>query len=498
MSLRKLSIAICLSVALALPLSGCSSSTKTKTTATKTTLYWWRSSDDGAEAALKQVADQFKSANPNVTIEIVTKNPQKYLEEVTTALASYQTIKNAPDVISVNYQDLPNVANQLVPAADNLFEVNLSAKKKTGIKATDYVVNNFEPVVGKTAILKNSQGESKLYGLPMAIDTLALYRNKTLLASAADNLGSVEKLQKQMSKEEISILKKKIQAAPATWKELAEVVPYINVKSGDQISISAIPLGAPNIERSYDIVQTLMMQNGTRMTSDSLDSAAFSTSQQGVTSANTPGEQALDFFFNFSNPSSSLYSWNSKMPTSYDAFKNSQAAMMIHYASAYGFLVNEKPALAKNIEVVPLPQITDPKLASETGNVKTMAKMNLECVTAAKGDAKRQKLAWDFVNYVSSKTGSSPYLSATRLASPLKTNTGRPKFEAFAKQKSLADAWFKGHKASVVDEIFLKMIDDIYSQKKSKGQALNEAANQVTTILQANNIKWANSATETN
>lgn len=498
MSLRKFSIAICLSVALALPLSGCSSSSKSKTAATKTTLYWWRSSDDGAEAALKQVVSQFKTVNPNVTIEIVTKNPQKYLEEVTTALASYQTIKNAPDIISVNYQDLPNVANQLVPAADNMFEVNLASKKKTGVKATETVLNNFESVVGKTAILKNSQGESKLYGLPMAIDTLALYRNKTLIETASTNLGTVEKVQKQLSKEEINILKKKILAAPSTWKELAEVVPYITVKSGDQISISAIPLGAPNIERSYDIVQTLMMQNGTRMTSDSLDSAAFSTSQQGVTSANTPGEQALDFYFNFSNPSSSLYSWNDRMPTSYDAFKNSQAAMMIHYASAYGFLVNEKPALAKNIEVVPLPQISDPKLATDSGNVKTMTKMNLECVTAAKGDAKRQKLAWDFVNYVSSRSGSSPYLAATRLASPLKTVPGKSKFEAFAKQKTYADAWFKGHKASTVDSIFLKMIVDIYNQTTTKGRALSEASNQVTTILQANNIKWANTATEAN
>jgi ABC-type glycerol-3-phosphate transport system substrate-binding protein len=116
--------------------------------------------------------------------------------------------------------------------------------------------------------------------------------------------------------------------------------------------------------------------------------------------------------------------------------------------------------------------------------------MWVETVPSAKGDAKKQQAAWNFVYYLGSKKGSGTYLNTMKLPSALKDGTDKAKFDAFNSQKQFADTWYKGAKAMSVDEIFISLIDDAANGRKLPKDALDGAAADVTTIIKASKTKW--------
>ena len=476
---------------LALVLTGCSGGGSSSNTE-KLTLYWWRVIGDAREETYEEIIKGFTSQNKSVEIKIVSKRPEVYEQEVLAALAAHQSVENAPDIISIPSEDLPRLLPQLTPAPNDLFDQGLSAKKKTGQTAVEYVRDNYEPIVGKTAVLNTAAGEPRLYGLPIAVDTLALYINRDLLEDTAEGIESSSRYTKDKSREEIKEIAKKIQTPPTTWEALAEIAPYLTVRDGETISRAGISIGtSKNVERSYDILSSIMMQNGTQLTDNNQAAATFNQSQTGATTKSTPGEEALNFYLRFSNPSDPLYSWNENMPNSVDAFMQGQLAILPHYASLYVYLINEVPTLKRSIEVAPFPQITaKTNLAGAQGQVVT-GRMNVFAAPSAKGDANRQAASWAFIKYLTSKSGANPYLSAMKLPSALKEVDSKAKFDVFDEQKSIADTWYKGHRAMQVDQIFIAMIDDAYTGRKSVLDAINSAGTSVTTILQASNSKWS-------
>jgi ABC-type glycerol-3-phosphate transport system substrate-binding protein len=485
----KKALALPFALLLAVALTGCSGNKSSQ--GTKGVLYWWRIIGDAREETYEEIARNY-SASRNVEIKIISKRPETYEEEVLSALAAHQSVENAPDIISLPSEDLPRFVPQLTPAPDNLFDIDVTKKKQTGLSATEYVKDKFVPLVSKTAILNNAAGEAKLYGLPITVDSLALYVNQNMLSEIASEIQANSRYAKDKSKEEITELTKKVQSAPKTWAELAEIVPYITVKDGQTVTRSAIAMGtSKNTERSYDILSTIMMQNGTQLTNASLDTPVFNQSQIGVTSKNNPGEEALKFYLRFSNPNDSLYSWNEQMPNSVDAFMQGQVAMISHYASLYVHLINEVPSMKKSIAVAPMPQISTGESAVGAQEQAVAGRATVFAVPSAKGDSDRQAAAWQFVRYLASEQGSQTYISATKMPSALK-EVNKAKFDIFDEQKLIADTWYKGHKAMQVDEIFIEMIDDAYTGKKSITDCLNTASSNTATILQASNSKWSN------
>lgn len=485
---------VVLSTATVFAVTGCSSKSPS-TTATATTIYWWRSNDDAPEATLKAIVNAYNASQttaPKIKVEVVMKDSRTYEQEVLDALAANQSVPNAPDVISVDGQDLPRFVPQLTAAPDGLFEAKATKANKLGKTSDGYVEALYEPSVAKTVLFRDSNAKTKLYGLPLAVDNLALYINKSLIQKAADSLATSNSQTKNMSREEINLITKKIQAPPQTWTDLVQILPYLTVKNGADITSAGISLGtAANVERSYDILQALMLQTQAQMTNDNLDAATFNQSESGAAASTNPGEAALKFYERFANPNDPIYTWNDKMPNNVDAFMQGQLAMMVNYQNVYRFMVSETPSIKQQINVAALPQVSDPNSPTSANTLKTLAKMKVEAAPSAKGDAKKQAAAWDFISYLGSKQGSSAYLSAMKLSSPLKDVTGKSKFPAFDTQKTFADVWYKGHKAMQVDEIFITLIDDTINGRKSLKDGLDKAAADTTTILQASKSKWA-------
>ncbi|OQA52107.1 MAG: Bacterial extracellular solute-binding protein [candidate division WS2 bacterium ADurb.Bin280] len=488
-SIAKIFATMIASFLMAGALSGCSNRAVQEVIGNDITLYWWRSQEDANRETLETIAQDFASET-GIKVEVVLKNPNTYMQEATEALASAQTVEDAPDILSVNAEDLPGVALQLSSAPDDLF---VDQDKKETRETLEYVEDEFLDVVSKSAVLTDvKSGEGKLFGLPMGLDELVLYRNTALIDQAIENLRTQNRVGKQYSDEEIAILRKKLTNAPATWADLVEIAPLITIRNENDISKAAISMGtANNVERSYDILQTIMMQNGTALTNSSLTAATFDQSVQTAAKTVNPGEKALAFYLRFSNPNDPVYCWNQQMPNSFDAFKNEQSAMMIHYSSAYNILINEAQSLKSKIEISALPQAVNPASSINSDQIKTMAKMYLETAPSARGDAKRQQAAWSFIKYITSKSGSSTYLSAMKLPSPLKEGNDRSKFETLSERKTSADLWFKGNDATSVNKSFISMIESAQTGASSTAEALSVAANAVTTVLQSSKVRWA-------
>jgi len=491
--LKRLSIAF-MAITLCLVLSGCSGSSSNTKTASKVTLYWWRPSTDAGNETLQEIKSNFETDNPNVKVEVVTKDIRTYFDEASAALKAHSTVQNAPDILSLPGEDLPAWTTALEPAASDLFEADLTdSKKKTGKTADQYVSDLFEPAVAKTVTFNGSDGKAKVYGLPMAMDTLALYSNTRLLEQAAENFATESK--GKLTAEEIKLKKEKIVTPPKTWQDLAEIVPYLRVNNGENVTQSAIALGtAENVERSYDIISAIMMQNGTQLTSDDLNSATINQTQNTSVGQVTPGEQALKFYLRFSNPSDSVYTWNNNISdSSLNAFAGGQTAMMIHYASAYSVIVNKAASIKNSIGVAALPQIVDPTIPTNSARLKTTARMWVETAPNAKADEKRRATAWKFIKYITTGSGPNTYLSAMMLPSALKSQAGKAKFEAFSNQKTYADVWYKGSQPDEVDTAFINMIAQSRTGTSTK-DALDKANADISTILQKSLSKWSTAA----
>ena len=485
-------------------LTGCSSKKQTATTTSKktTTLYWWRSKEDANLETLQEIAKNYEQQNPGIKIQVVVKDPRNYEQNAIDALAAGQTVADAPDILSLKSEDLPKNLTKLTTAPTKLIDVlqnKDNPKKQTGKTTLEYAKGLFNDAAFK-AITFNNPATLKpdIYGLPMALDTLVLYRNKKLVRTASANLETVAANDKSITKAEIKRRQDLVNNTPATWKALTEAIPYIRITNGNDISQAAIALGtATNIERSYDILQSVMMQNGTQLTSDELDSATFNQTLSSAAGQTSYGTKALDFYTQFANPQSPFYTWNDNIvsggQTDVDAFLGGKVAMILHYGSLYRYLINAKPEMKNDIEIAILPQITNPQNPTGSDNLKVPARIWVETVPNRGVDetsVAKQKAAWSFAYFLSSKNGSRTYTDAMQIPSALKS-VKNTRFVALKDQKTIADVWFKGNEPTTIDKLFISMITGVHSGAKSSQTALDETATQVTSILQKSKYKWA-------
>src|SRR3990167_809550 len=130
-------------------------------------------------------------------------------------------------------------------------------------------------------------GEDGIYALPLSIDPLVLYYNRDLLSNAG-------------------------QARPIMyWDEIYAAALNLSKKdaAGNLVS-SVLALGeARNIPHAKDILSLLLLQAGTPITGF-INKELRSRMSDNFDLLVSPGETALDFYTQFSNPAKVYYSWN--------------------------------------------------------------------------------------------------------------------------------------------------------------------------------------------
>jgi len=175
-----------------------------------------------------------------------------------------------------------------------------------------------------------------ILGVPLFADPLVMFWNRTIFQSA----GEVK--------------------PPVSWQDFFRIIPLFTKKT-DNLTITAttLPLGeAINVNNFKEIITTLVLQAG---------NPVITQVEQGFTSTlsgslSFPSAfQAVQFFTEFSNPSSEVYSWNRSLPSSQDYFLAGKSATYLGFASEIKPIQLKNPNLNFDVAEIPQSQTTGSK-----------------------------------------------------------------------------------------------------------------------------------------
>lgn len=434
--------------------SSCKISNKATQEAAKAiTLNYWRVFD--GEDSFKEIIEAYKARHPHVTINYRLLRYDEYEKEILNALAE----DRGPDIFSINnswirkYESkitpLPPTTSMVYPVIKGSIKKEIVNELRTTNSLTlKSLRDNFAEVVYNDVVLND-----KIYGLPLSVDTLAMYYNRDLL----NNAGIVQ--------------------LPAYWNRdfLIAVNKLTRLDSKEGLIQSGLAMGgAYNIPRSPDILALLMMQNGAVMQGAG---GSISFNQNPSTNRNNdynPGLEALKFYSDFANPVKESYSWNEKLDNSLDMFASGNLAIMFSYSYDLETIKARSPKL--NFSVTNFPQIE--------GTPPTNINFANYWVEVVSKKSKHQNEAWNFIQFMTSPEQARTYLAKTNKPSALKIlipeQSNNDEISVFASQILTARSWYKGMGPEQAETALREMILSVTNNPGAKLQdIINIAASRV-------------------
>ncbi len=376
------------------------------------------------QSVFQDVIGGYAGIRPNVTVTYKQVDADSYDRELLDALAAGE----GPDVFLIDGHDLGSTLSKIVPAPTGTMDI---------VKARTLFPKAVEQdlVVG-----------GRVYALPLYMDTLALFYNKDLL----DAGGVVN--------------------PPQTWEQIQEEVPALrSVNDQGQVVRAAVALGGSNksIPQATDILNLLMIQNGTALATPSSTFANFGDE----------GSRAFNFYLQFANPLSPYYTWSDSFGDVAQRFAKGDVAMMFGYSSTLDAVKRQNPFL--DVRVAPMVQ---------TGGSSTPKTYPDYQALVVSKQSKQAGWAWDFVANVTATPGiAQAYLTKTKrppALSALIAKAGNDDAGTFAKQSLIARSWYQVDGASVAG--FLnRAIVEASSGSISPEQALRAAADQISVLFKS-------------
>lgn len=390
--------------------------------ATEITLKFW-----GTDPAdyFADLISSYQTANSNIKIEYKQIDADNYESSLINALAS----QNGPDILMIKN-------NWVLKHSDKLYPIPATWLSVSQLK------EGFSDVVAKDMVYQD-----KIWGLPLWIDTLALYYNKDIFNSA------------------------NIAFSPTTWQEFQETVRSLTEKSLTyDITQSGAALGtSKNIENSADILSALMIQAGADI-SDETGKANFD---------NDVSEQALSFYTSFSNPSSLYYSWNNNMPDSIEAFAQGKVAMILDFSSAQKKIQEQNQYLNYGIS-------SFPQSVKNASILKYYSKYWSLGVSAISSNP---TAAWSFIFYLVNADQARQYLAKANLPPSsrilVKEMKNNENIGIFVNQVLSAKSWAQVYPEEN-SEIFKNMIQLVISGKSTIETALKQAQDEINSLIISN------------
>jgi ABC-type glycerol-3-phosphate transport system substrate-binding protein len=400
--------------------------------------------------------DEYNKINPNISSVNYRKiTLESYKEDLLSALAA----GTGPDVFMIHNSWLPDFQDKIVPVSNTM------------INEQDFR-NNFVDVVADDMIV-----DGKIYGVPLSVDSLALYYNKDIFNAAG------------------------ITRPPRTWKEfdtavqaLTRIDEFGNItQSGATIGTSYSTNGAINVNRAPDILSLMMIQDGAQMSIADGNRVTFGEARSTEATSTAPGEKALEYYTSFASAGKPNYTWNKNQNYSIDEFFEGTAAMTINYSYHYDTIKAKNAKL--NFAVADIPQNSFDPVGNQADfadywvfvvakNKAPMQSTDPKAVVIT--DAMRVHEAWQFLRAISfpSEKGVAltnvisgealTYMPEFDLTEKYLEQTGKPaarrdliekqktdvKLGAFARGNLIARTWWR-YNADAVDGIFYDMIDRV-------------------------------------
>lgn len=389
------------------------------------TLNYWTVFDD--VDALQALATQYKQQRPYVTINIRQLRYDEIDKLFTNALAD----DVAPDIISVHARLMRHYQARLapMPAQVKVTKLTQTGGLKKELQVTSETFNMPTAAAVKrdyvSAVAADAVVGTQVFGLPLSMDTLAIYYNKDLLDKAG------------------------VPEPPKTWEEfLAAVKAGTKYDRDGKIIQSGVALGTgKNIDNSFDILSALMMQNGVNMSAGGRASFADGADKAGP---GHPSLQALNFYTDFARPNKEAYAWNETFTNAFESFVRSQSVFYVGFAYDYNRLKSRAPEMS--LEVIPLPQLA-PASPVNTANFWLQSVVK---------KSKHQNEAWDFVRFIGQPATVLAYNNRVLRPSPfrahIKEQEKDPRLMPFTSQLLVAKNWYNGRDWEAARQAFNNLI----------------------------------------
>jgi ABC-type glycerol-3-phosphate transport system substrate-binding protein len=253
-----------------------------------------------------------------VAVTYVSKPANTFDQDVVEAIASGK----GPDAVMIS-QD---AALQYL---DKIIMIPYSSFSESSFKDSQ------KGYVQEAELFLTKQG---IEALPFTLDPIVMYWNRTMLTNAG------------------------IASPPTLWSQFYipdGVIAKINkIDTNHNIIKTALALGTySNVSHAKDILSLLMFQAGSKIvgmnTTGSLQSVLSSSNSSAVASG---AEAALSFYTQFADPAKSIYSWNTALPVSRDAFVAGDLALYFGYASELNNIYARNPNLNFDVALIPQSQ----------------------------------------------------------------------------------------------------------------------------------------------
>jgi len=403
------------------------------------TINYWRVWD--GPDTFQAVFDEYNKLHPNIKINYRKLRFEEYEEALLEALAE----DRGPDIFSINaswvrryepkISPMPKqiamvypvtkgtIKEEIIPELKIQNSISLSSIKNGFVDTVYYdVVDDYTDEATQIT-------EKRVFGLPLSIDTLAMYYNKDLINNA-----------------NISVLSD-------DWTALLEDIKKLTKNDArGEIIQSGVAMGSgTNIERSSDVMVALMKQNGAGI----IDGTKVLFNQYSKEKATNPGVSAIKFYTDFANPAKDVYSWNTGMDNSLEMFASGKLAIMFGYA--YHLPIIQSKAAKLNFAIKPFPQI---KGAPKQYNV---ADYWVETVSSK---SKYVNEAWDLIQFMTTiPENNQLYLNLAKRPAALRVLNEKQKSDdelsVFANQMLTAENWYRGNNAFVAEQALKEMADAI-------------------------------------
>lgn len=291
----------------------------TNSSATTGPVVIWGTFDESAfQTVLRQLVET-ESRLRQVTY--VQKDPATFSAELANGLAS----GNGPDLFILRHDETVTEGPKIYPIPYE--SLSRDAFRNLWAEAAD-------PFLGTNGVL----------GIPFAVDPFVLYWNRDMLSTAG------------------------VARAPQFWEEVYDLTRTATRKNDSgSITKSAIAFGEyTNVNHAKFLVSMLMMQAGGRVTVRDSAGTLIPVMTARVNETSQPGDSALRFFTQFSNPSSPDYSWNRSMPEARTAFAQGDLAIYLGPASEEPLIRRLNPNLNFAIATT-VPQVKGAERTVNTG-----------------------------------------------------------------------------------------------------------------------------------
>ncbi len=256
----------------------------------KVTLQYWGLWED--QAVMQPIITDFERQNPNIVVQYVKQDPSDYTRRLLTRIQN----GTGPDIFRFQPSWLPMLEPVLEPLPQNV------------ITTADFT-KNYYPVFQQD-LMKNGA----IYGIPLDIDTLALFTNN-------------------------DIFKKANQQVPTNWTDFISVSRALTTKDASgKIKTAGAAVGTyNNILHAPDIMSLLFVQNGVNM-------ANLPSSSKNLA-------DALTFYTSFANGESSV--WDTTLDPSATAFAQGNLGMFFGYSWDIFTIKALNPTLNFSVYTVP-------------------------------------------------------------------------------------------------------------------------------------------------